>query len=239
MFSSTQTIQELLEYNHQLALVLKRFKTSYWHEKQSLESFCKTQKFNIDFCIQILQLFDNPASFVASVFRSFSIPTILDYLKRTHEFYLNERLFEIEQSIEQILQEKQESNPMLLGFKAYFRLYRHKLFEHIQIEEKLLFPFIENLYFCQNPRKATLDIPYSHNFSLDQFAALHNDEIEQSLSYIREKIILHNPHTAFSFSYKILINQLESFEKDLHIHSLIEDYVLLPKAAFLEQIRKN
>ena len=45
---------------------------------------------------------------------------------------------------------------------------------------------------------------------------------------------MYNPPPANQMLYRTLLTQLELFEQDLHVHALMEEEVLIPKALIIE-----
>jgi regulator of cell morphogenesis and NO signaling len=70
-------------------------------------------------------------------------------------------------------------------------------------------------------------------YSIAEFLKDHHDT-EDELKDIREAIRLYQPPSTNESLYRILLTQLETFEQDLHVHALIEEEVLIPKALKLE-----
>jgi regulator of cell morphogenesis and NO signaling len=75
-------------------------------------------------------------------------------------------------------------------------------------------------------------------FSLKNFIENHHDT-ERDLSQVRNTILQYDPPVTNQTPYRILLTQLQVFERDLAIHALIEDYVLIPRALQLEKSLKE
>ena len=52
---------------------------------------------------------------------------------------------------------------------------------------------------------------------------------------MRNAILEYRPPITNQTPYRILISHLQAFEKDLFVHALIEDKVLIPRALQLEE----
>ena len=72
------------------------------------------------------------------------------------------------------------------------------------------------------------------DFSLQFFIDSHSDT-ETDLFKVRNLILDYEPPTTNQTPYRILISQLHTFEKDLFLHAMIEDKVLIPRALSLEK----
>lgn len=116
---------------------------------------------------------------------------------------------------------------------TFYADYREHLTEHIRLEKTHLLPYIEILLRIEGS-----DIPYTElnnrQFSLKGFTENHHDT-EGDLSRVRNIIQQYQPPSTNQTPYRILISQLQAFEKDLNVHALIEDQILVPRALELER----
>lgn len=74
----------------------------------------------------------------------------------------------------------------------------------------------------------------TNNYSLQKFIDNHHDT-EKDLSNVKEAILNYEPPESNQTPYRILLTQIDAFEKDLSVHALIEDSVLIPRALQLEK----
>lgn len=206
-----------------------------------LYSYEELQRTNIDqqFIYALLRTFDDPRTFSEQEYEQFSLETIIDYVRKTHRYYLTKKLCEIEQSIDILLKNYSESHPLLYILKSFFAEYTADLTSHIRIEEKQLLPYINSMLKFDK-RKIDMDVyvAATANYSLKTFVDSHHDT-EQDLSNVRNSILNYQPPKTNQTPYRILITQLHSFEIDLSVHALIEDKVLIPRAWQLEEKLNN
>lgn len=185
------------------------------------------------FIAALLRAFEEKP-FCAEDFSPFPIGMIIEYIQRTHVFYLQKKLPEIEQSILLLSGVYTSHHPILIALQDFFQEYCQDLTNHIQSEERMLLPYISQL--C---RSTLLSGPYSEyllartKYSIAGFMAAH-DDTEDELKDIRRTIRLYEPPTVNASLYRILLAQLEAFERDLCVHAHIEDEVLIPRALQLE-----
>jgi regulator of cell morphogenesis and NO signaling len=177
-----------------------------------------------DFFIQVINLFGSESELPIEQLKSFPIPVILDYLEKTHRYYLNKKLLEIEQSITN-LQLQSPENQLLPFLHSFYNWVKDNLIFHIKMEEEQLFPYIKALYH-------RLDI--RSDFSIKHFIEHHSDTVELQISEVKKHIVRAQQSAYEIFPFRVLLKQLDEFEKDLRIHAKIEDEVLIPKALELE-----
>jgi regulator of cell morphogenesis and NO signaling len=169
-----------------------------------------------------------PEEFIQQV----AIQDLLQALQRSHAVYLNTKLPEIEQSIYSLYNKQTNSDNLLLTLCGFFISYQKKLVAHIQYEEAFLFPYIQSLLDFQKSG-APIDRERFGNFTLKQFFENHSN-LEEDLKDVRNTITDNIKGLKTPMAFRIFMTQLEHFEKDLAIHAVIEDDILLPCLVELE-----
>ncbi|MCS6824434.1 MAG: hypothetical protein NZ529_09070 [Cytophagaceae bacterium] len=236
MYLKGESPLEIVNANPHLASIFQRLEInpSIWNK--SIEEIGCLVNTPSDFIVQILIAFDANNTPNVRCLGKFPIHTILDYLKKTHKYYLNKSIPEMELTLHDILR-KYPSEISLVSLSTLFLQYKRKLVKHIKDEEDLLFPYIEHLLeLFKNPElNSRLFKNLTDHFSIRTFEESH-DEIEEEVVMIKEIIFNLSPKHPIAFSFRIFLNQLQNFENDLHRHSIIEDSVLIPKSLVFEDI---
>jgi regulator of cell morphogenesis and NO signaling len=172
--------------------------------------------------------------FSAADFGCFSVELIVDYILRTHVYYLEKKLPEIEQSILLLSGHYDSHHPILTALRNFFHRYVTDLSEHIRAEETLLLPYIALLSeAAATPAGLSRFLLMRDDYSINRFLDEHHDT-EDELRDIRQTIRLYDPPSTNESLYRILLAQLHTFEQDLCVHANIEEQVLIPKACELE-----
>jgi regulator of cell morphogenesis and NO signaling len=188
---------------------------------------------NKEFIAVLLRSFEE-RPFCANDFEAFPIELVVDYIQRTHAFYLQKKLPEIAQSILLLSGHYHSNHPILVVLQTFFHRYCQDLTTHINEEEKLLLPYIVQLSNATlAPNHLSAFVLTSLQYSIAEFLKDHHDT-EDELKDIRETIRLYQPPATNESLYRILLTQLETFEQDLHVHAQIEEQVLIPKAVSIE-----
>jgi regulator of cell morphogenesis and NO signaling len=175
---------------------------------------------------------DGHTDFPKELLHQVAIQDLLQALKTSHGVYLNSKLPEIEQSIYSLYNKQTNSDNLLLMLCGFFISYQKKLVAHIQYEEAFLFPYIESLLEYQKTGQP-IDRERFGNFTLKQFFENHSN-LEEDLNEVRNKITENIAGLKTPLAFRVFMTQLEHFEKDLAIHAVLEDEVLLPRLVDLE-----
>jgi regulator of cell morphogenesis and NO signaling len=202
-----------------------------------LNSYNELQEINIDreFIYVLLEAFEDLNDFAPEKYATFSLQAIVDYIRRTHRYYLSKKLLEIEQSISILLTNYEGNHPLLSVLDKFYSEYKKDLIEHIKAEEVNVLPYIDMLLKMEQDTTLPFDPrQQSKHLSLKSFVENHEDT-EDDLSKVRITILQYQPPVTNQTPYRILLTQLQMFERDLAVHALIEDHVLIPRALELEE----
>ena len=178
----------------------------------------------VDFVLEVMELYSGLDQFRADRFLTYSIMTILEYLERTHAFYEATLLPKMEQAIVGI-KKLFPDHQIAIVLDSFFKNYRNELLEHIDLEEARLFPYARRLAHGTGVR----------DYSVEDFEQAHTHEVEDSLDKVINIIETDHPEVSRSFAYRSFKNLLEQFRIDLEIHHLMEEEVFLNMLVTLEK----
>jgi regulator of cell morphogenesis and NO signaling len=180
----------------------------------------------------VLGLYENGEEISLETIQNISLTEVLNYLKATHQHYLTKKLPEIEQSLLHFLNKYGQENQLLTQLALFFNAYKKHLIEHIVMEERELFPYIQSLVEnSSNPNVKKIPNP---TFRIQTFIDAHSP-IEDELQEVNQIIRSYVTNQEIPLPYQIFLNQVEIFELELRKHAIIEDSVLVPLALDLER----
>lgn len=189
---------------------------------------------NNDFYMDVLSVFHAPERFIAEDFQKYPVSIVLEYLKRTHKFYLKKNLPELSFAADTMAKRDPRLAVVQQMFLSFFNDFRIKLEKHIAEEEAHLFPYLDAL--CKAEHTGKLAVTAASKMKLLDFLVHHNDDLENELQELVKKIELMAEGKKDSFALKMMITRLNFFELDLRIHGRLEDEVLMPLALQLEKV---
>lgn len=236
-YNQLQSFSEAIAQNRLLESVVERmhFPKHLW--QKPIAEVCHNTDYSEDLALAILRAFDEQEKFPTETLLKFPIRSILHYLKATHRYYLEKKLPEIEQTFLNLISDYKTSHPELVRLSSLFIDYKIELTHHIQDEESTLFPYIDFLIKANESKSYSQTHNYKFiNYSLQQFEESHED-VEKSLTNIQQLIFKYAPQNSEALPFSIFLLQMDFFEKDLNIHGMMEDLVLMPQAQLLENIR--
>ena len=227
---------DVIHLNYQLLPVITRFNIQLGFGDKTVEEVCKIYDVNIDFFIEITNSFIDEDYIPHKELGSFPVGLMVDYLKKTHQYYLEEKMPELEKMIHHMSEiSNQDANKTAL-LKNFFLEYKTELENHILREEKKIHPYIfyiENA-FLSDPPPPDLKKRISE-YSINDFAQEH-DNVEEKLFDLKNIIIKYLPPCNDKALCNRILMELYRLEKDLNTHASLEDKVLIPKVEEMEKI---
>jgi len=156
------------------------------------------------------------------------------HIRERHHNYVRDAIPRLRALLSKV-REKHGSNHRELGeIEEHFADLTHEMLMHMQKEEQILFPFIDSLEravigggVVEPPFFKTVRNPIYSMMKEHDSAGERMRQIRAASSGFRA------PADACA-SYQAVYQDLEQFEKDLHLHVHLENNILFPRAVELE-----
>lgn len=220
----------LINENPPLLLMLDFFEVDYAVGDRTIEKICKENNININVFLVICNLYNGFYPNKSDIKTSdMDISLIIKFLKNSHKFYKKDRYPEIKNYIHQLY--INQSKIDIGRIESFFNEYFEEVVEHLRYEDEIAFPYFCRLINSECDSSAT-------KFSVNEYREHHSD-IETKLSDLKTLLLKHvSLKDDFALRRKILYSLFE-LERDLNIHSTIEEMVLLPLVDEIETQRGN
>lgn len=155
-----------------------------------------------------------------------SLPTLLQYLKASHEYYLGFELPFIRKELVGALDENDNLARLILRL---YDEYAHSIRNHMQYEEKTAFPYVEALAKGEMP----------DNYDVDTFSR-HHGQTDQKLKELKNIIIKYLPSDGLhNNQLSATLYDIYNCEEWLRQHAAVEDHILIPAIRRLEHKLKQ
>lgn len=232
-------LAELLVRNHHLLSIINRFGIKLGFGEKTIAQICENHSINVDFFLEIVNSFNDPNYLPKREMQKFKLSLIIDYLRKTHRFYLDRKIPEIEALIEDMeAHSLPEHNRTIALIRKFYHEYRDELIRHIGHEENKVYPYIlklEEIYLAEQTAGEAKQ--FVETYSIEQYLSEH-DDISDALVDLKSLLIKYlPPQQNERLCYKILA-QLDHLEQDIIDHSLLEDRVLVPRVQKMEEMVK-
>lgn len=214
----------LINDNNALLMVMSRFGLSLGFGDKTVAEVCKAQDVH---CPTFLTV----ANFVSETVHkegdypvgSYSLPALLDYLKRAHTYFLEFNLPTIRRKLIEAIDCSGSDEVAMLILK-FFDEYVREVRRHMEFEDRSVFTYIEQL--LQN---TVID-----SYDIATFASKHG-QVNSKLTELKSIIVKYYPGKENYNQLNAVLFDIYNCEQDLTSHCDVEDYLLVPAVAALEQ----
>jgi regulator of cell morphogenesis and NO signaling len=161
---------------------------------------------------------------------------MIEYIISTHHVFTRSEIARLLPLSDKVASRHGENHPELLLIQEIFRDLAEGLLIHMQKEEAVLFPYIEQIDAAASGR---LPVPLSHFGSVQNPVRMMMFEHDRDGATLKKLRKLSSNYTAPADacpSFKGLYAGLEDFERDLHRHIHLENNVLFPQAVDMETV---
>jgi regulator of cell morphogenesis and NO signaling len=230
IFVSTDKMASLIESNYSLLPIVNRLGVRLGLKDKTVEEVCAANGINASFFLAIVNTYINGNYFPQQELLSFSPIQIVDYLRKTHHFFLSYELPKIEGLLNQMLTGCENDCPSLKLIHEFFAMYQQELIAHIADEEERVFPYVINLFEMGSHMPS--------GYSILKFEKEHSN-VDEKLSDLRNLIVKYvEPKYNDNYCNEFLI-ALDRFETDIKDHARIEDKILVPMVLKIEESHPN
>ncbi len=237
LIKETTKLSDVVHYNFNVLPILNRFNIQLGFGDKTVKEVCDELNVNVQFFLEIVNSFLDEDYFPQSELQSFSIKSIINYIKNSHNHYVGFKVPQIEKMILQLLgTASDEKKQSYLLIKNFFSDYKAEFSAHIENEDIKIHPYVlvvDEIFRNRDFSEENKNIIRSN--SISKYAAEH-DNIEDKLFDLKNLMIKYLPPCKdYTLSNSILF-ELFRLERDLNDHSRIEDKVLIPKIEAMEKL---
>ncbi|MFN2379801.1 MAG: LuxR C-terminal-related transcriptional regulator [Bacteroidales bacterium] len=225
LFNKNSTVSEIIAADYNILPLLNRFGTGLGDGVRNVEAICAESGINPDFFLLVINIFIHKDYHPEIDTPHFAPDMIIDYLRKTHNYYIEYILPELDLLFRKMMSVCKENCSDLSLINKFYIQYKKELLDHIEDEEKRVFPYALQLTSGQQTPSG---------YRISRFEAEHSN-VEEKLSDLRMLLIKNlgpgydqNLCNEFFFS-------LARFEEDVTDHARLEDKILVPSVKAIER----
>lgn len=226
--------------NLSILSLLPRFNLRPGFGELSVDEVCRSHGVNTDFFLEIANAYLDEMYVPGEGLSLFSLDSVVNYITSAHRYYTDIALPMVEKKIHQLIESSELSEKEVHLVSTFFNDYKKDFLAHISQEEEQILPYVLELERQSEMEKPDPDfIQKLKDYSISEFEKEH-DRLEISLKHLSELIIKYLPPEYDLYLCHGVLNDLARLMKDLVDHADIEDKVLIPRVAELENsLRKR
>lgn len=225
MYEADDKMISLIRDNYSLLQSLGSFGINLGFGDKTVREVCDDQ--NVD-----TYTFLAVVNFTINGYRDFddvdklSIPTLMQYLRASHEYYIDFQLPFIRKGLQNALDE--HDNLARLIMRLYDE-YAHSIRSHMKYEEKTVFPYVNNL----------LEGRTTNNFDIETYSK-HHGKTDEKLRELKSIIIKYLPSDGLhNNQLSATLYNIYNNEEWLALHAEVEEHLFIPAIRWLERKSKQ
>ena len=220
MYEASDKMISLIRDNYNLLQSLGSFGISLGFGDKTVKQVCDDKNVDTNTFLAVVNFTINGYREMDDVSR-LSVPTLLQYLKASHDYFLGFQLPFIRKELVDALDENDNLARLIL--KLYDE-YSRSVTLHMKYEEKTVFPYVESL-LAGKPMA---------NYAIDMYSKHHGQE-SSKLRELKSIIIKYFPGDCLrNNQLSATLYDIYNNEEWLALHAEVEDNIFIPAIKYLE-----
>ena len=226
-YKLTDKLSFVIANDYRLLQVMSRFGISLGFGEKTIQDVCRQCGVDADTFITVINYVKDGAVDHPQRVEHISVPSVLNYLKQTHRYFLDYLLpsirFNLLSSIDCSVQ-----NEIAFLVLKFFDEYVEEVRKHMDYEENTVFAYVQKLIDGES-----IVIEGGHLLSR------HHASIENKLKELKKLFIQYYPQQGNNEKLNSVIISIYQAEEELSIHCLVEDNIFTPAVRKLEHQNKQ
>lgn len=232
----SKTIGQIVTDDYRTAQVFRSFKLDFCcGGNKTVEEACKHKDIDPEKVYQSIRELDHNGSAEQHNYSNWSLDFLIDYIINNHHKFSREKLPEIGQYAKKVASVHGDRHPELQEIYYEFTKLHGEIINHLDKEEELLFPYVKRLVEAKEKDEQPEAPDFGKAANPISMMEHEHEQSGAAMKKIREISNDFTPPKDACTTYRLLFENLEAFEKDLHKHVHLENNILFPKAIELEQ----
>ena len=167
-------------------------------------------------------------------FNWWDLRMVADYIVANHHSFVRQALPALLTHTRKIASVHGGSHPELLEVATIFQGVAEEMTSHMMKEEEILFPYIAGLAMASRSEGSVPSAPFGTVRNPIRMMEAEHESVGDAMARIRELTDGYRVPAEACTTYRVCLQELDAFERDLHEHVHLENNILFPKAARLE-----
>jgi regulator of cell morphogenesis and NO signaling len=227
-------VRDIVAHDFRAAAVFERFGIDFCCSgRRTVSEACLARNVNpLDVLIQVSAACER-ADGAAPRFLSWGPDALIAYIVGHHHAYVRRVLPAIVTHVRKVAASHGARYPYMADAAALFEQVAELMTAHLDKEEEVLFPYIEQLQIAVRLGEP---VPPALSGWVEKSVGMIEEEHEEAgeaMRRIRQLTRGFTPPPGACTTFVVCLRELEEFERDLHVHVHLENNVLFPKVQTL------
>lgn len=228
-----RTVRELASATPGAARVFEKFGIDYCcGGEKSLAQACSSASVNMREVVEALD--KQQVQGGDRDWQRASLAELVKHIVTKHHQYVRQEIERLIPLFVKVAGVHRKSHPELEEIQSSFLVLAEELTTHLMKEERILFPYIEQLELAANQENHPAPSRFGTVKNPVRMMMMEHDSAGDLLRKMREASNNYTLPADACMSFQMLYRALEEFEADLHQHIHLENNILFPRAIELE-----
>jgi regulator of cell morphogenesis and NO signaling len=229
----SKTVRELASATPGAARVFEKFGIDYCcGGERSLAQACSAAKISV---LEVAEALKKPQPQGGDRdWQKASLAELGKHIVAKHHEYVRQEIRRLIPLSDKVVGVHGKNHPELDKIQSSFHALAEDLTAHLMKEERMLFPYIEQLELVADSGARPTASPFGTVKNPIRMMMMEHDSAEELLRTMREVSKNYNLPADACMSFQMLYCALEEFEADLRQHIHLENNILFPRAVELE-----
>ena len=225
MYERNDKMLALIRDNYNVLQSLGAFGISLGFGDKTVAEVCEEQNVDTFTFLAVVNLTINEYYSQDSIAK-YDIPTLLKYLRASHNYYIDFQLPFLRRELSEALDEGNNLGKLILKiFDEYARFITH----HMKFEEQTLFPYVEGLLKGEK----------NDGYDIETFSK-HHGQTNEKLKELKSIIIKYLPSDPMRNNMlTATLYDIYNLEEWLRLHANVEEKIFEPAIKMLEKNQNN
>ncbi len=239
LFNENSKLASVILKDYSLLPVINRLGIQLGFGDKTIRNICGENGIDLNFFVETINVFHYEAYFPEKRLLDFPVKIVIDYLVKTHQYYVNYLMPENDRLIELFLSANPEESTENELVRKFYAKFKEEFVIHINFEESVMFPYILELNRVIENLDSSMQFRQKYpDYSISGFEKEHS-HLDDKMDDLKNIIIKYLPPNYDQNRGNAFLSNLFLFEKDLKNHSRIEDHILIPKVKQLEMVLQS
>jgi regulator of cell morphogenesis and NO signaling len=229
------TVREIVASDFRTAEVFQRHGIDFCCKgNRSVEDACRSGGVSVERILLELTEITAPPASGGPRFNSWDLATLVSYIQANHHAFVRRTIPVLVTHTQKVARVHGDAHPELREVTHLFRLVADEMTSHMAKEEHILFPYIVALEHAAAANISAPATPFGTVRNPIRMMEAEHESAGDAMARIRALTSGYAIPEGACTTYRVCLQELEAFERDLHEHVHLENNILFPRALQLE-----
>jgi len=229
------TVREIVASDFRTAEVFQRHGIDFCCKgNRSIEEACRSGGVNLERVLREVAAITATPGSGGPRFNSWDLSTLVTYIQVNHHEFVRRTIPVLLTHTQKVAKVHGESHTELREVARLFTVVAEDMTSHMAKEEQILFPYIVALEEASVAGRGAPASPFGTVRNPIRMMEMEHESAGDSMARIRELTSGYAIPEGACTTYRVCLQELEAFERDLHEHVHLENNILFPRALRLE-----